>query len=353
MSTDSAPAKRCPVSHDGGVYTVSGHPEAYEVANDPAKFSSRVSVHLNLPNGLDGEEHRQWRGLVDKYLADERVVPLYSMFEEVAEQIIAGLPRGEKVDVLTEIGRPLAVRAQSRWLGWDSSFEGELLAWMDRKQAAVKAGDREELAAVADDFDDLIRRLIASPAAGSPSEELRSERVGSTQRPIAHEEIVAVLRNWTAGDLESIAASITVVVNQLAAGAEGAEEKRAAMRSIPDAAIDEMLRIDDPFVSNRRIATEDVELSGVTIPGGSRVLINWREANLDEQVFGDGFDPKAHEGDNLVFGTGPHYCPGHTLSTLQIRAAVLALMDGVEDFRLADTAQEDVAEGTYPPVVLS
>lgn len=79
-------------------------------------------------------------------------------------------------------------------------------------------------------------------------------------------------------------------------------------RSLTD---EEVLRIDDPFVANRRRATRDVQIGGRTIPAGDRVLLNWTAANRDPLVFGDPdeFRPEENARQNLVFGAGPHRVP--------------------------------------------
>ena len=71
-----------------------------------------------------------------------------------------------------------------------------------------------------------------------------------------------------------------------------------------DLVIDEVLRIDDPFVSNRRVTTRAVDLVGVRLPAGAPVKLHWTSANRDECVFSDpdAFDPAGHASDNLVYG---------------------------------------------------
>ncbi len=96
-----------------------------------------------------------------------------------------------------------------------------------------------------------------------------------------------------------------------------------------EAAIEEILRIDDPFVSNRRVTTRDLQVAGVEIPQGARVVLNWTAANRDPAVFGDpdAYRPAENAADNLVFGIGPHVCPGRALSLMELRVAVSALLE--------------------------
>ncbi|MCY1157728.1 MAG: hypothetical protein MOP51_749 [Citricoccus sp.] len=100
--------------------------------------------------------------------------------------------------------------------------------------------------------------------------------------------------------------------------------------------MDEILRIDDPFVATRRVTTCPVSRGGIQVPEGQRVVLSWTSANRDEEVFGDPdrFDPEGNVGKNLVYGTGPHVCPGRPLATLELCVAVEETMATFADIAL-------------------
>lgn len=330
---DAARAQ-CPVSHDGDTWSFLGHAEVVAAATDPATYSSAVSRHRAIPNSLDGAEHGAFRRIVDRYMTPAIVASQEDQCRRHAERIVAGLARGTMVKTITDFGVPYAVRTQLEWLGWPAALEEELVSWMARNRAATRSGDYALTAAVAEEFDSIIRRLLAErDGSGSDvTSQLMRERVDG--RLLDPEEIVSILRNWTAGDLGSLAASLGVVVHYLATHTEVQRELRrldgAGEALAFEAAIEEILRIDDPFVSNRRVTTRDVAAAGVSIPAGSRVILNWTAANRDPAVFGDPdeFDPAGHAQTNLVFGIGPHVCPGRDLTLMELRVAVAALLHG-------------------------
>lgn len=74
-------------------------------------------------------------------------------------------------------------------------------------------------------------------------------------------------------------------------------------------AIDECLRVGSSIIAWRRQTIEDVELSGVNIPAGSKLLIYNGAANRDPEVFDDPqkFDVgRDNARRHLSFGFGPH-----------------------------------------------
>lgn len=325
-----------------GDWVVLGHDEAVRVAQDPAVFSSAVSSHLQIPNGLDGAEHTAFRRLVDPFFTPDRMAAFAPRLQEVARDLVASLDGRADIDAIAEIGSPFAVAAQTAWLGWPTRLAPRLLTWMEQNHAASRSGDRARTARVAADFDALIGEIIDPRLDRGPgqepsdlTDELLAARVqdvdGSTRR-LRREEVVSILRNWTGGDLGSIALCTGVVMHGLAVDPALQQRFRVAGPDERAAIIDELLRRDDPFVANRRMATCPVELDGQEIATGERLRIHWTSANRDPAVFTDpdAFDPEGHGAANLVYGTGPHVCPGRPLATLELCVLTGLLLDAFE-----------------------
>jgi cytochrome P450 len=327
------------VRNDRGEWVVLRHDLVRRVAIDDLSFSNEVSRFLQVPNGLDGSMHTAFREALDPFLAPAALDPYREEFERIAVGLVRSLPRGASVEAVGEFGAAFAVRAQSAWLGWSSDLEGRLLAWIEDNHAATRSGDRVRTAQVAEEFDDIIRSVLAQRRSESTPADVTGEllRVRVHGCELADAEIVSVLRNWTGGDLGSIALCVGVLVHRLASGPELQSRLREGVPDTElDLIIDEVLRIDDPFVSNRRVTTAAVDLGGVRLPAGAPVKLHWTSANRDECVFGDpdAFDPAGHAGDNLVYGIGRHACPGRLLATLELRIAVRALLTGTTSITL-------------------
>jgi cytochrome P450 len=100
-----------------------------------------------------------------------------------------------------------------------------------------------------------------------------------------------------------MAAALGVVVWFLATHPDAQQALRAAPKTLRPA-IDEMLRIDDPFLVNRRVTTRAVRIGEHELAAGDRVYLNWTSANRDEAVFGDpdAYRPEHNAPHNLVYG---------------------------------------------------
>lgn len=343
---------RCPVVHAAdGSWHVTGHAEAIAVATDADAFSSAVSRHRAIPNSLDGDEHRSYRAVVDGFLTDERVAAQEPQCTAHARDVVAALPSDRPIDVVADLGVPFAVRAQITWLGWPEAVAPELVQWIADNRAATRSGDSARTAEVAERFDAIIGRLLAERRDASPTADVTTELLHATREgvPLTHAEVVSILRNWTAGDLSSLAACIGVIAHRLASDPPLAARMRTLADKPFERALNEILRADDPFLSNRRIATRDVELAGARIAAGDRVVIAWTPANRDPRAFADpdAFDPDINDPANLVFGIGPHDCPGKALTLMELRVATRALLDATSSI---EHDSHDAGEREAAPV---
>ncbi|MEY8263444.1 MAG: cytochrome P450, partial [Bermanella sp.] len=88
--------------------------------------------------------------------------------------------------------------------------------------------------------------------------------------------------------------------------------------------VPEIIRWQTPLAHMRRIATEDVELSGKTIKKGDKVVMWYASGNRDERAIDQPDEfiidrPNARQ--HLSFGFGIHRCMGNRLAEMQIRVA--------------------------------
>jgi cytochrome P450 len=102
-------------------------------------------------------------------------------------------------------------------------------------------------------------------------------------------------------------------------------------------AVEEMLRWWTPVMHFRRTATSDVELGGMPIRTGQKVVVWFSSANRDPEVFEDPdrFDVRRRPGEHLAFGHGPHFCLGAHLAREQMRALFAAVLARMDDLELA------------------
>jgi cytochrome P450 len=330
--------RRCPVAYSTELgWTPLRHDDTMTVLLDHETYSNEVSEHLSVPNGMDPPSHTRYRQLIEPYLAPERVEGFAARFRDIARALLQELGPGEH-DLMAGLGHPFAARVQCAFMGWPDELHGQLRRWIADNQTATRRHDRHRLARLASDFDRLIRgQLSARRNAPEPPQDtttqLLNEQVAG--RPLTDEELVSLIRNWTAGELGTIAASVGILGVHLARDPELQHELRRGTRALTPV-IDELLRLDGPLVANRRRTTRATTLGGRQLEPGDRVTILWPAANRDEAVFGlERIDPDRHAGDNLLYGAGVHVCPGAPLARRELGILVEELLDATSEVAVA------------------
>ena len=102
-------------------------------------------------------------------------------------------------------------------------------------------------------------------------------------------------------------------------------------------AVEELLRYGSPVeMATERYAREDIQVAGVTIPGGSMVGAMIASANRDESQFSrpDELDITREPNKHLAFGLGTHYCTGAPLARLEGEIAINTLLQSAPELKL-------------------
>ncbi|MBV2205226.1 MAG: cytochrome P450 [Pseudomonas sp.] len=344
--------RRCPVATSRYGYTsLFRHADVMHVLMDHETYSNAVSRFPSVPNGMDPPEHTAYRRLIEPYFEPQQMEAFAPVCREVAVRLVQALPEQADVELMADFAQIFALQIQCAWLGWPVELHEPLRLWTLKNQAATLARDEAAMSAVALEFDGYIKDLLtARRNAGSAAPDdvttrlLRDQALG---RPLTDDEIVSILRNWTVGELGTIAASIGILVHYLAGHAALQQQLREQPALLP-AAIDEILRIHAPLVMNRRVTTREVTLGERTLAAGTRLALIWASANRDEAVFGD---PEEFRLDrepqlNLLYGAGIHVCPGAPLARLELRVVMEELLGRTR--RMALLADQQPVKAFFP-----
>lgn len=342
---------RCPVAFSSLLgWSVFRHADVVRVLDDPETFSNQVSAHRSVPNGMDPPEHTAYRRAIDPFFR----APYMQRFEPVARALaadaLAPIVAGSAFDVMEDFAVPFAVRCQCAFLGWPSQLVEPLRRWTRRHQAASSAMDRAALSALAEELHALVSELLAARRAGSEvSDDVTSElmRVTVNGAALTDAELTSIFRNWTVGEVGSLAAAIGIVTRELAANVPLQQALRERPELIPTA-IDETLRVTGPLVLNRRVARRDVVLGERRIAAGQRLSLFWVAANRDPEVFAAPEEVRLdrNPADNLLYGRGIHVCPGAPLARLELRQAIEALLGRCQRIELDD--ERPARRAAYP-----
>jgi cytochrome P450 len=324
--------ERCPVAYSKLMrWSVFRYEDVMRVLHDHEAFSNAVSEHLSVPSGMDPPEHTPYRMIIERYFTAERMDAFEPRCRNLSVDLVQALLQAGTVELMADFALPFAARAQCAFLSWPSRLEDPLVRWAQKNHAATFAQDRTAMSEIAREFEAMIDELVESRLESGPQAiedvtgSLMQEKVWG--RPLSQEEIASILRNWTVGEIGTLAAATGILVQYLAVHAELQSRLRAEPSLLPTA-VDEILRIHGPLVASRRIATRPVEIHGRQINAGERISLMWISANRDSRVFEapDNFRLDRDPTKNLLYGDGLHVCPGAPLARLEMRVCMEELL---------------------------
>jgi len=350
--------EEAPVYHNeqDGFWALSRHADVLAAFRDDRRFSSRNGIRIEEPFwgpqaeqffsfvAMDPPKHTRMRGLVNKVFTPRRVAALEPRLLEIARTHLEPLLDGDEFDLI-DFAKTYPTDVISELVGVPESDRAQVRDISFAVMHAPEEGDGEMHEGSTDAMGALIGYYaqLTAERAKKPQEDLLSGLLQATENDdrLTPEEIIGILILLIGAGSET---TMLLLGNAWhAAWKHPAERERAFAGRIEDW-VEETLRYDPVSQSSPRVTTEDVELHGVTIPAGAKVLLLSGAANRDPEVFPDPdrFDLDRDTRQHLTFGNGRHHCLGAPLARLEAKLALKELVATVADYEIDETAAKRV-----------
>lgn len=286
----------------------------------------------------DGADHRRMRGVVAKYFTPSRLNALRPRIEQIARELLEGLPAGEPLDAIGSYARPLSVTCLSEMLGVPPDARGAFPSW---ETAILTAPSKPEVEEAARQMQSFAGEMIALKRA-KPKDDLLTDVVEAGAAGVLDAaELVSMITLLLIAGLEPVSAIGSGILALL----EHPDELRRlrANPALISSCVEEVLRFETPFrMLTPRYVDHPLELNGVTIPAGELLLISTGSANRDPAHFPepDRFDITRDQAKHLGFSHGRHRCMGAELGRLETSVGLAALFARYPATRLATTGDK-------------
>jgi cytochrome P450 len=334
----------------------------------PAELSDRIPAEhqrlaatvlgLNFIN-IDPPSHTQERRKAQQAFTRPIIGASEPRIRAISNELIDSFVHLGEADLMQDFSYPLALRVITDMIGLPFEILPKFRTWVDdffslmapagvvesqaESDAAMPMEELEARYARVAEASEFFERFLAQRKA-EPRDDLASAMVLATDddgKPaMSDEQILAHMLEITAAGSETTASLIGHMVRFFSQQPDAlAEVKQDSTFWEP--AIEEGLRRTAIATHMMRVTTRDVELGGVQIPAGSKVMPNLPAANVDRERFPDPlrFDiHRENSGEHVAFGHGRHLCMGAPLARLESRTALQELYRRMPDL-LADVDQ--------------
>ncbi len=319
-------------------------------SSQPAGGNSRLTKHLPRMFRLlldsmvykDDPDHARLRRLVNKAFTPRMVQQMHADIERVVDELLDRLEQaGGTVDLVGAFATPLPLTVISSMLGVTDADRDQFHVLMERFANGLGSGSSLEAVRAIPTARKLMAVIerLADQRRVEPDDALISALLTASEDGdrLNEDEVIAMIfllmlaGHDTTANL--IGSSVVALIEN-----PGEADRLRGDPALGASATEELLRYTSPVPCGAaRTVLEDVEVSGVTIPKGDKVLGMIISANRDESVFEDpdrldlGRDPNKH----LAFAFGKHFCLGNQLARMEGQIAIGALVRRFPDMRLA------------------
>ncbi len=360
---------------NSGFYSVTRFHDIVKVLRDAETFTSERFTNLEEVDAeqeearrslleTDGNRHRALRRLLQGQFTPQAVAKYETFLRGITATTLDNAFAKGSFDFVQEVAADFPIQVLAKLLDVPESDTGQLIDWGNRM---IGFDDPEHADVLINDPESEKYRLVPfkSPAAlevfaygdelarqrrGKDGVDLVSVMVNSpmsdgvalTERDFHTNFLLLVV----AGN-ETTRHTISHTMNNLINN----PDQLALLQERPDLipwAVEEFLRYASPVYHFRRTATKDVDLNGVQIKAGQKVVPWFASGNRDENMFENPnkFDVTRNPNEHMTFGRGgPHMCLGNALARIELRVMFEDLINRVE--KVERTADIDYLRSNF------
>ncbi len=282
----------------------------------------------------DPPDHTRLRKLIARWFTARAIREREPRVRELVCEILDKLAGRDQFDYATEVAARVPLGVISDLLGvpfedhdrfswWGTVLSSTLdgpRSLAERRDVRTSLGEMNAL------FDELIERYRKVP-----EDNIISDLVADSadKEDFGRRDLMALTELLFVAGLDTTANLLGDTARLLLEHPDQHDRVRADRELVP-AVTEEVLRFDPPTKYTARMALEEVELEGHTIPEGGFVFELLAGANRDPRVFTDPhvFDiGRENSAQNISFSAGVHHCIGSGLARLEAEVTLQEVLE--------------------------
>ncbi|MGE2714625.1 cytochrome P450 [Mycolicibacterium litorale] len=336
---------------DKGYWLVTKHADVKEVSKRNDVFGSSpdgaipvwpqdmtrdaIDLQKAVLLNMDAPQHTRLRKIISRGFTPRAVGRLEDELRARAQKIAETAVAQGSGDFVEQVSAELPLQAIAELLGVPQDDRDKIFRWSNE----MTAGEDPEYADVdpaMSSFELITYAMkMAEERAKNPTEDIVTKLIEADieGEKLSDDEFGFFVIMLAVAGNETTRNSIT---HGMIAFSHNPEQWELYKKERPETAADEIVRWATPVSAFQRTALEDTELGGVQIKKGQRVVMSYRSANFDDEVFENPhqFDIMRNPNPHVGFGgTGAHYCIGANLAKMTINLIFNAVADNMPDLK--------------------
>lgn len=341
------------------LYLVVRHAEIRRALDDPATFSSNLvgvlqagaagvgfidaggAGAVDVLATADSPIHTGQRRIVQKPFSRPNIARLRDHIDALLAPRVGKLVADGGGDWMAAVATPLPMLMIGHILGLPAADADQLAAWSDAGvellSGVAPAARLQELTGTIVEFAAYLHQRLHAARSAPAGGLIDVINVAVAAGELSDDEATTMMVQLVTAGTESTTSLIGSAARLLATDA-ALQQRLRRDRSLIDAFVEEVLRLESPFRSHFRVTTRAAELGGIDLRPGARLMLLWGAANRDRAAFDqpatldvDRRTVKSHAG----FGRGIHFCIGAHLARLEAGRALHTLIEAGDHIALA------------------
>jgi cholest-4-en-3-one 26-monooxygenase len=336
---------------DKGYWLVTKHADVKEVSKRSDLFGSSpdgaipawpqamtrdaIDLQKAVLLNMDAPQHTRLRKIISRGFTPRAIGRLEEELSQRAQDIAKTAAAEGSGDFVEQVSCELPLQAIAGLLGVPQEDRDKLFRWSNE----MTAGEDPEYADVdpaMSSFELITYAMkMAEERSKNPTDDIVTQLIEADVdgEKLSDDEFGFFVVMLAVAGNETTRNSIT---HGMIAFSQHPEQWELYKKERPGTAADEIIRWATPVSAFQRTALADTELAGVQIKKGQRVVMSYRSANFDEEVFENPHvfnvlrDPNPQVG---FGGTGAHYCIGANLARMTINLIFNAVADHMPDLK--------------------
>jgi cytochrome P450 len=326
-----------------GFFVLSRYDDVVTAAQDWEHFSTtwgpgpqRVESPVASVLQSDPPQHSRLRSIISKAFTPRAVSACEPLVDKFAHECVDRILGLGQADLIDEYAIPIPVVVIAEMLGVPREDRALFRKWSDDIVGAIagKVDPRESQQEFNAYFSDVVKARQKDPRDDVISKLLLPNLKGEK---LDTPEVISFCLSLLVAGNETTTGLIGNLFFELAKRPDAWSRLREDP-SLVASAVEESLRFDAPNQGLFRHTVKEVELHGVKIPEGRKVLLLFGAAGRDADHFEqpDEFDIARSPNRHIAFGAGIHHCLGAALGRLEANTALRIATERIAEIRLLD-----------------